>query len=267
MSDKLLDDAAQVDSDKYDEILSSTIEKEKEESDNSKEIERRAQINDFIIEWSKHPDMHYTEVGDMLQMHPPKVNDFAGEFIFVMKQSSENKTYPKSVTDYFNHPSIPATRRLTPLMLQNIAPAIDGFLKSIEKPNNSEVISDNVAQQPPQPTIPMMPNPPHTGFKQIPDMLDPDDLGDEGLVANNHTITQLISFGLKKFTPESLQQRRYIMDLIRSNKLFYATNRNALRDLLSSVIKHQPTVNAFLDWLEGVAPIYLTPGEPFYRLM
>lgn len=280
------DEAIHVDGDKYDELIGNDepetppppqettiltdLEQEKEQSDNYKEIERRAQINDFVIEWSKTPNEHFTTVGPRLNLNSPKTNDYASEFMSVMRQSSEQGNYPKGVTDYFNHTSIPEKRRITHRMLDLLSPTVDYILTNIEKPNNSTQHSDNMSydQQPAQqqqPAIPIPPNPP--GFNKIPQILDPDDLGDEQLVQSNHTITQLINFGLKKFAIEPAQQRRYLMDLIRTNKLFYATNRNALRDLLSSVVKHQPTVNSFLDWLESIAPIYLSPGEPFYRTM
>lgn len=276
------DDAIHVDGDKYDELIGekqpadeettvlTDIEQEKEQSDNYKEIERRAQINDFVIEWAKTPTEHFSAVGPKLNLNVPKTNDYANEFMSVMRQSYEQGNYPKGVTDYFNHTSIPQKRRITHRMLDALAPTVDAILNNIEKPNNSEAFNNDVSydqqQQPQQaPAIPLPPNPP--GFNKIPQILDPDDLGDEQLVQSNHTITQLINFGLKKFAIEPAQQRRYLMDLIRTNKLFYATNRNALRDLLSSVVKHQPTVNSFLDWLESIAPIYLSPGEPFYRTM
>jgi hypothetical protein len=188
-----------------------------------------------------------------------------------MKYANDNGLYPNAVLTYFNHTSLPVTRRINVNMLDTLAPTVNILLDEIEKPNNSGGSNSAMSYEPQQqqqqpPSIPIPPNPPGA-FNKIPQILDPDDLGDEGLVQNNHTITQLINFGLKKFNIEPVQQRRYLMDLIRTNKLFYSTNRNALRDLISSVVKHQPTVNSFLDWLESIAPIYLLPGEPFYRMM
>lgn len=279
LEDKLVDEAVHVDSDAYDKIIGeedtptssepdmiTEIENEKEQSDNFKEIERRAQINDFIIAWSQRPQSHYEALVPYIKgMTVNKVKDYALEFMNQMKYASDTQQYPDAVLTYFNDVSIPVNRRINAHMLGVLSPTVEILLREIEKPNNSNTTSDNMSDQQPAPTIPIPPNPP--GFTKIPQILDPDDLGDEGLVQSNHTITQIINFGLKKFNIEPAQQRRYIMDLIRTNKLFYATNRNALRDLLSSVIKHQPTVNAFLDWLESVAPLYLSPGEPFYRMM
>ena len=291
--DKLVDEAVHVDSDKYDEIFGDDtndekpkpveppqhtdnsvielVEQEKQQSDNFQEIERRAQINDFIIMWAQTPQLHYDAIAPKLRMSPTKIKDYALEFMNQMKYASQQNDYPNAVLTYFNHTSIPVVRRINVSMLDALAPTVNILLNEIEKPNNSNTNSDNMSYEQPQsqqqaaPTVPIPPNPP--GFNKIPQILDPDDIGDENLVQNNHTITQLINFGLKKFNIEPVQQRRYLMDLIRTNKLFYATNRNALRDLISSVVKHQPTVNSFLDWLESIAPLYLLPGEPFYRMM
>jgi hypothetical protein len=79
----------------------------------------------------------------------------------------------------------------------------------------------------------------------------------EYLTENSHVFEEIIEFGLDKFGVDS----KYAVDLIRTNKLFYLQKRAALRDLLASIIKHQPTLNAFLDWLDAICPIYLVDSE------
>jgi hypothetical protein len=82
----------------------------------------------------------------------------------------------------------------------------------------------------------------------------------EYLTENSHVFEEIIEFGLGKFGVDSIQSK-YAVDLIRTNKLFYLTNRAALKDLLESMIKHQPTVNAFLDWLDAICTVYLVDSE------
>jgi hypothetical protein len=79
----------------------------------------------------------------------------------------------------------------------------------------------------------------------------------EYLTENSHVFEEIIEFGLGKFEIES----KYAVDLIRTNKLFYLSNRAALKDLLASIIKHKPMYNAFLDWLDAISPIYLIDSE------
>jgi hypothetical protein len=82
----------------------------------------------------------------------------------------------------------------------------------------------------------------------------------EHLTENRNTFEEIIEFGLGKFEIDPIQSK-YMVDLIRTNKLFYLSNRNALKDLLASIIKHKPTYNAFLDWLDTISRIYLVDGE------
>jgi hypothetical protein len=82
----------------------------------------------------------------------------------------------------------------------------------------------------------------------------------EYLTENSQVFEEIIEFGLDKFGVDSIQSK-YAVDLIRTNKLFYLTNRAALKDLLESMIKHQPTVNAFLDWLDTICMVYLVDNE------
>lgn len=82
------------------------------------------------------------------------------------------------------------------------------------------------------------------------------------LVEKSHTLEELIAFGLGKF---EVSNDTYLVDIIKTNHLFYSTNRNALKDLLHSVIKHKPTADSFLDWLEATVPVYLKEGESFYK--
>lgn len=86
------------------------------------------------------------------------------------------------------------------------------------------------------------------------------------LVEKSHTLEELITFGLGKFEVLSEQQRKYLIDIISTNHLFYSTNRTTLHDLLWSVIKHKPTADSFMDWLEATVPVYLKDGEAFYSL-
>lgn len=86
------------------------------------------------------------------------------------------------------------------------------------------------------------------------------------LVEKNHTLEELITFGLEKFEVSDEKNRKYVIELVSSNHFFYSTTRAALKNLLSHIIKHEPTLNAFFDWLETVAPIYLKEGEVFYKI-
>jgi hypothetical protein len=79
----------------------------------------------------------------------------------------------------------------------------------------------------------------------------------EYLTENSHVFEEIIEFGLGKFEIES----KYAVDLIRTNKLFYLSNRAALKDLLASIIKHKPMYNAFLDWLDTICQMYLVDSE------
>jgi hypothetical protein len=82
----------------------------------------------------------------------------------------------------------------------------------------------------------------------------------EYLTENSHVFEEIIEFGLGKFEIDPTQSK-YAVDLIRTNKLFYLSNRAALKDLLASIIKHKPTYNAFLDWLDAISPVYLIDSE------
>jgi hypothetical protein len=82
----------------------------------------------------------------------------------------------------------------------------------------------------------------------------------EHLTENRNTFEEIIEFGLGKFEIDPIQSK-YMVDLIRTNKLFYLSNRNALKDLLASIIKHKPTYNAFLDWLDVICTVYLVDSE------
>lgn len=85
----------------------------------------------------------------------------------------------------------------------------------------------------------------------------------ESLTEKSHTFEELVDFGLYKFEIKD-QPRSYLYDLIRTNKSFYTKNRDAFRDLLSSIISHPPIVNSFIDWLETIAPLYLKEDEKFW---
>jgi hypothetical protein len=82
----------------------------------------------------------------------------------------------------------------------------------------------------------------------------------EYLTENRQVFEEIIEFGLGKFGVDP-DQSKYAVDLIRTNKFFYLTNRNALKDLLESIIKHKHTSEAFMDWLYTICPIYLVDSE------
>lgn len=243
--------------------------------------ERRVRIIKFLKEYSRNINRDYQTVATHLGLAEKTGYKYLKEFIDVVISAADQDRFPNAVATYFNDLSIPKDERLVIGDIQILLPVVKRYsdyntdairndgttdydleqqhekdLISNEDNINVSIMSNTTTSLPPTQQSQQAP------FKKIQTIFDPDDVDE--IHPNSHTITQLINFGLKKFPDIPQHHRKQIMDLLRTNRVYYATNHMALRDILSSVVKHQPTVNSFLNWLEGICPIYLLPGEPFY---